>query len=105
MASSSVIARRYFDALAKRDLDAAVACWKPGGVERLIGQGDLTAPEGVRDYFAGLFAAFPDFRFEVIDTTTQRQRCSVRWRATATFVGPGRFQGFMPNGRRIAIEG
>ena len=29
----------------------------------------------------------------------------MRWRATATFVGPGRFQGFAPNGERIAIEG
>jgi glyoxylase-like metal-dependent hydrolase (beta-lactamase superfamily II)/predicted ester cyclase len=105
MASSSVIAKRYFDALSQRDVDAAVDCWKPGGLERLIGQGDLIAPDGVRDYFTGLFAAFPDFSFEVVDTTTQRQRCSVRWRATATFTGPGRFQGFAPNGRPIKIEG
>ncbi|HWE58880.1 MAG TPA: ester cyclase [Solirubrobacteraceae bacterium] len=105
MASSSVIARRYFDALSQRDVDAAVACWKPGGLERLIGQGELTAPDGVREYFTGLFAAFPDFTFEVLDTTTQRERCSVRWRATATFTGPGRFQGFAPNGERITIEG
>ena len=105
MASSSVIAKRYFDALTKRDIDAAVACWKPGGLERLIGQGELVAPEGVREYFTELFAAFPDFTFEVIDTTTQRERCSVRWHATATFSGPGRFQGFAPNGERIAIEG
>jgi glyoxylase-like metal-dependent hydrolase (beta-lactamase superfamily II)/predicted ester cyclase len=105
MASSSVIAKRYFDALSQRDVDAAVACWKPGGLERLIGQGELTAPDGVREYFHALFAAFPDWAFEVIDTTTQRQRCSVRWRATATFSGSGRFQGFAPNGGRIAIEG
>ena len=105
MASSSVIAKRYFDALNKRDLDGAVACWKPGAIERLIGQAELVAPDGVRDYFAELFDAFPDFSFELIDTTTQRERCSVRWRATATFVGPGRFQGFAPNGERIAIEG
>ena len=105
MASSSVIAKRYFDALSKHDIDAAMACWKPGGVERLIGQGELAAPDGLRTRFADLFAAFPDFSFEVVDTTTQRERCSVRWRATATFGGPGRFQGFTPNGERIAIEG
>src|SRR5579875_468630 len=105
MASSSVIARRYFDALGRRDLGAAVACWKPGGIERLIGQTELVAPDGVRDYFAELFDAFPDFSFEVVDTTTQRERCSVRWRATGTFVGPGRFQGFAPNGERISLEG
>lgn len=105
MASSSVIAKRYFDALSQRDVDAAVALWKPGGLDRLIGQGELIAPDGVRDYFTELFEAFPDFSFELIDTTTQRQRCSVRWRATATFVGPGSFQGFAPNAQRIAIEG
>jgi glyoxylase-like metal-dependent hydrolase (beta-lactamase superfamily II)/predicted ester cyclase len=105
MASSSVIAKRYFAALAQRDVEAAVACWKPGGLERLIGQGDLIAPEGVHEYFTTLFAAFPDFTFELLDTTTQRERCSVRWRASATFSGPGRFQGFAPNGQRITIEG
>lgn len=105
MASSSVIAKRYFDALSQRDLDAAVACWKPGGLDRLIGQGELLAPDGVRDYFTQLFEAFPDFSFQVIDTTTQRGRCSVRWRATGTFSGPGRFGGFAPNGLSIAIEG
>lgn len=105
MASSSVIAKRYFAALNRHDLDAALACWRPGATERLIGQAELVAPEGVRDYFAQLFAAFPDFNFELIDTTTQRERCTVRWRATATFVGPGHFQGFAPNGERIAIEG
>jgi hydroxyacylglutathione hydrolase len=105
MASSSVAARSYFDALTRHDLDAAVACWQEGGVDRLVGQAELTAPAGIRSYFSELFAAFPDFRFEVIDATTHRERCAVRWRATGTFVGPGRFQGFAANGAAIAIEG
>ncbi|MDE3131415.1 MAG: ester cyclase [Acidobacteriota bacterium] len=105
MASSSVIARRYFDALQERDLDAALACWRPGGTDRMIGRPELVAPDGIRAYFDELFAAFPDFSFEVVDTTTQRERCSVRWRARGTFTGPGRFQGFAPNGERIVIEG
>jgi glyoxylase-like metal-dependent hydrolase (beta-lactamase superfamily II) len=29
----------------------------------------------------------------------------VRWQATATFAGPGSFQGFEPNGARVTIEG
>ena len=105
MATSSVIARRYFDALTKHELDDAVALWAPGAVDRLIGQDELVAPDGIRQYFGDLFDAFPDFAFEIVDTTTQRERCTVRWRATATFIGPGRFQGFAPTGERIAIEG
>lgn len=98
---------RYFDALARHDLDAAVACWRPGGLDRMVGQGEdpLVAPHGIREYFGALFAAFPDFAFEPLETTTEDARTTVRWRATATFAGPGSFQGFEPNGARVTLEG
>jgi steroid delta-isomerase-like uncharacterized protein len=105
MASTSEIAKQYMHALAAHDLDAAVALWAPGSIDRLIGQRDLVAPDGVREYFTELFEAFPDFTLEVLDTTTYRDRCAVRWRARGTFAGPGRFQGLEHNGARVAIEG
>jgi glyoxylase-like metal-dependent hydrolase (beta-lactamase superfamily II)/predicted ester cyclase len=105
MASATEIARRYFAAAANRDVEAMVACWAPGGIERFVGQQEVIAPAGVRDYFNTLFGAFPDFTFEVVDVTTARSRTAVRWRATATFAGPGSFQGIEPGGQRIAIEG
>jgi glyoxylase-like metal-dependent hydrolase (beta-lactamase superfamily II)/predicted ester cyclase len=82
-----------------------VACWAPGGLERFVGQEEVIAPDGVRDYFTALFAAFPDFEFEVLDITTARTRTAVRWRAAGTFAGPGNFRGFVANGARIEIEG
>ena len=105
MASASEIAKRYFAALDRHDLDAALECWAPGAVDRLVGAQELPAPEGIREYFTSLFAAFPDFRLHVINTTSSRERCAVRWRANGTFAGPGSFQGFAPNGARIEIEG
>jgi steroid delta-isomerase-like uncharacterized protein len=105
MASTTDVAKRYFDALSAHDIDTAVDCWAPGGVDRFVGQQELVAPEGVRQYFTELFAAFPDFVFEIVDTTTYRNRTAVRWRARATFAGPGRFQGFVANGAQIEIEG
>jgi hydroxyacylglutathione hydrolase len=105
MPSTADIAKRYFAALSAHDLDSAVACWLPGSVDRLVGAQDLIAPDGVRQYFAMLFDAFPDFALEVLDTTTSRARTAVRWRATATFAGPGSFQGFAPNHARIVLEG
>ena len=105
MATTSEIARRYFAALGARDLDAAVACWAPGAVDRLVGAEDLIAPEGIRRYFGGLFAAFPDFELEVVEVTTGRGRAAVRWRAHATFAGPGDFQGFVANGAAMMLEG
>ena len=103
--STSDVAKRYFQALAAHDLDAAVDCWAEGGVDRFVGQQELIAPDGVRQYFGALFEAFPDFRFEILDMTTYRNRTAVRWRARATFAGPGRFQGLIANGGRLDIEG
>jgi hydroxyacylglutathione hydrolase len=99
------IATSYFDALARQDLDAATAVWKPGGVDRLVGDQELTAPDGIRRYFGELFAAFPDFAPEIVEVTASGKRAAIRWRADATFAGPGYFQGFAPNHARIAIEG
>jgi glyoxylase-like metal-dependent hydrolase (beta-lactamase superfamily II)/predicted ester cyclase len=103
--TTTEVAKRYFEALSAHDLDAAIDCWDEGGVDRLVGQQELVAPHGTRTYFKELFEAFPDFRFEVVDMTTYRNRTAVRWRAQATFAGPGRFQGFAPNGAHVALEG
>jgi glyoxylase-like metal-dependent hydrolase (beta-lactamase superfamily II) len=93
MASSSVIAKRYFEALADRDLDAASSHWAP----------DATDLVSVR--FGELFEAFPDLQIELLDTIAQSGRCVVRWRARGTFIGPGRIQGFEPNGGRMQVDG
>jgi steroid delta-isomerase-like uncharacterized protein len=105
MATTADIAKRYFAALSAHDLDAAAALWAPGSIDRFVGGPELVAPQGIRDYFGELFAAFPDFRMEIVEMTTGRGRTAVRWRARGTFAGPGRFQGFAANGARIAIEG
>lgn len=99
------VARRYFDAVAARDVDAMVACWAPGSLDRLHGQADLIAPDGIRQWFAELFAALPDSTFEVLTTTTEEDRCAVRWRMRGTFAGPGSFQGLEPTGARLDLEG
>jgi hydroxyacylglutathione hydrolase len=105
MATTSEIARRYFAALSDHDLDAATACWSPGGIDRFVGGRQYVAPDGIRAYFAALFDAFPDFRFEVLDVTSSRSRAVVRWRVSATFAGPGSFEGFAPNHARVNLEG
>jgi steroid delta-isomerase-like uncharacterized protein len=105
MAGAEVV-KRYFDALAARDLDTAVACWRADGIDRFVGEQTLTGPGQVREYFTGLFAAFPDWRFEVLETTSDGEhRTAVRWRARGTFAGPGTFQGLAPNGAALDIEG
>jgi steroid delta-isomerase-like uncharacterized protein len=98
------VALRYFEAIGRRDLDAALACWAPGGIDRLASVGDLEAPDGMRAYFEELFDAAPDFQYEVLDAVTEGDLVAVRWRAGGTFVR-GAFQGFRANGATVHIEG
>jgi hydroxyacylglutathione hydrolase len=102
---AETVARRYFEAIAARDLDAAVAMWAEGGRENVRGQVDVTAPDGVRAFIGELLGALPDLRFEIVSTTTQEERCGVQWRLTGTFAGPGPLNGLQPTGDRIVIEG
>lgn len=99
------VVSEYFDALRDQDLHRATATWKPGSPDRLYGFGELIAPEGIRDYFATIFAAVPDWRFEVLDMVAEGDQVAVRWRAAGTFSGKGKFQGLAPNGRPIELEG
>ena len=103
--SSAAVATRYFEALAARDIDAAIALWAPGGVERIVGQREMTAPADIRALLGELFGAFPDLRYEVLDVTASDDRAAVQWRAAGTFAGPGAFQGFLANGARVEMEG
>jgi predicted ester cyclase len=103
--SAPEVVAEYFDALAARDPDRAVRTWKPGGVDDLFGFGELTALKGIREYFSNLFAAIPDWQFEVIDTVADGDKVAVHWRATGTFTGEGRLEGFVANGKPIDMRG
>jgi steroid delta-isomerase-like uncharacterized protein len=105
MADPAEIVSRYFAALNDHDLAAAGDLWEESGVDRFVGQQDVVGPAGVRRYFKELFDAFPDFSLEVLEFVPADGRVTVRYEAHGTFAGPGRFQGFEPNGARIAIEG
>src|SRR5438128_4747126 len=99
------VARRYFDAIAARDLEEAVGLWADGGRENVRGQVEVRAPEGVREFIGGLLDAVPDLRFEVLSMTTQEERCVVQWRISGTFAGPASMNGIAPTGDPIVLEG
>jgi glyoxylase-like metal-dependent hydrolase (beta-lactamase superfamily II)/predicted ester cyclase len=102
--AAGAVAHAYFEAIGKRDLDAAVALWKPGGRENVRGQVDTTAPEGVREFLGGMLAALPDAHVEVVSQTTEDDRSIVQWQATGTFAGAP-LNGIEPTGARITLEG
>ncbi len=102
--SAADVARRYFSAIARQDLDAALACWVPGGIDHLAPIGELRVPDELRAYFEELFAAIPDFQYEVMDLITENERVGVHWRATGTFTGAP-LQGVRANGARLETAG
>jgi steroid delta-isomerase-like uncharacterized protein len=99
------VARSYFEAIGRRDLEAMVSHWKPGESGTIHGLVDLSAPDNYREWFGALFTAFPDFEFEILDLVAEGEKAAVRWRATGTFTGPGTFEGLISNGRAVEMEG
>jgi steroid delta-isomerase-like uncharacterized protein len=102
---AETVARAYFEAVANRDLDAMAAPWEPGAADVIHGVVEMRVPDELRTWFGGLFAAFPDFRFEVLDVLAGGDKAAVRWHATGTFDGSGRFEGLTPNGASVDLEG
>jgi steroid delta-isomerase-like uncharacterized protein len=102
---TGAIARAYFEAVAARDLEAMVDFYEPGGTGEIHGLVELTVPHGYRAWFANLFAAFPDFRFEILDVVAEGEKAAVRWHATGTFEGNTRFEGMDPTGARVDLSG
>jgi glyoxylase-like metal-dependent hydrolase (beta-lactamase superfamily II)/predicted ester cyclase len=93
----------YFEALARRDVEAMAALWAPDGTDHIAGQVDAVGPSGVREYFNELFAAFPDFALTVRSTVAEGDRTAVHWTATGTHLGP--LWGVQPTAARVDFEG
>jgi predicted ester cyclase len=104
-AETAAVARSYFEAVARRDLDAMEAHYAPGGGGKIHGLVELRAGENYRQWFGNLFRAFPDWRFEILDLIAQGEKGAVRWRATGTFNGDVKFEGLEPNGAKVSVQG
>ena len=102
--SAKQVAVAYFQAISNRDLDAMMEMWEPGNYGYLHGIADLRVEDGYREYFGGLFKAFPDFEMEITDMVAYGDKAAVRWTARGTFTG-GKFEGLSPTGARINMEG
>ncbi|MET0558960.1 MAG: nuclear transport factor 2 family protein [Solirubrobacterales bacterium] len=102
---AAVVARAYFEAVARRDLDAMEAFYEPGGTGEIHGLVSLTVPGTYSAWFGDLFRAFPDLRMEILDVVGDGEVAAVRWRATGTFNGDAKFEGLEPNGSRVTMGG
>jgi predicted ester cyclase len=104
-AETAEVARSYFEAVARQDLDAMESHYAPGGGGPIHGLVDLRVGGNYREWFGNLFRAFPDWRFEILDIVAEGERAAVEWRARGTFNGDGRFEGMEPNGASVDVQG
>lgn len=100
------VARAYFAAVAERDVEGMIDLWRIGsGTGNIHGTATLRPPDDYRRWFGGLFTAFPDLRFDVLDLTCEGDKAAVRWSAKGSFTGPGKFEGLTANGKKVDLEG
>ena len=102
--SAEAVARSYFDAIARRNVDDLVAHYHPEVVVEFIGQGIYRGPGEMREFFTGLFAALPDGEMAVERVVGGDGVAVVEWRMRGNFTGHELF-GIEPTGRWIDQRG
>jgi predicted ester cyclase len=104
-ATPAEVARSYFEAVSRQDLDAMEAHYDPSGEGPIHGLVHLKQGDNYRPWFENLFRAFPDWKFEVLHLIANDEMAAVEWRASATFNGSAKFEGMDPNGAKLEIQG
>jgi len=99
------VARGYFEAVAKRDVEAMASFWEPGALDVIHGLVEMRVPDDLRAWFGDLFVSFPDYSFEVLDVMASGEKVAVHWRSTGSFNGSASFEGLDPTGARVDIQG
>jgi steroid delta-isomerase-like uncharacterized protein len=98
------LAREVFEeVLNRRDADALLPYWAEDIVE-IFPTGTLRGRQEVRDYFAEVFAALPDFHIEAERIAAHEETVFVKWHLSGTFSGD-RWMGIEPTGSRIELDG
>jgi steroid delta-isomerase-like uncharacterized protein len=92
---------RRQDALERRDATALAALHSDSGTLESAMAGTLVGRAEHERFYAGLFSAFPDFRYEPGDLWIDGNRVA----QSATFGGTniGGFMGFPPSGKQVRV--
>jgi steroid delta-isomerase-like uncharacterized protein len=96
-------ARSYFDAFARRDLDAMAEHWRDDAVIDLVPIGVLRGLAEYRSFFGELLAAFPGLEVSVSRVIAGERQAAVEWRMSGEFTGSS-FQGIEPTGKHVQLR-
>lgn len=98
------LVRSIFERLNDRDVDSLSQFNADGIVEDWPVVGRLEGQQAVRNHFAAMFAAMPDFHSEIERMAADGETVFVHWHVTGAFTGAP-FQGIEATGRSIDIRG
>lgn len=98
-------ARAYFEAIERGEHDAQRRFYAEDAEVEIRGAMPRGGKAEIVAFFDELWAAVPDFTFQILDFVSEGEIAVVRWRATGTFAGPGTLQGLEPNGAKLLLEG
>src|SRR5215218_8560655 len=96
-------ARSYFDACARRDVDAMAEHWREDGVIDLVPIGVMRGLSEYRAFFRELFAAFPELEISVGRVVAGERQAAVEWRMSGPFSGSP-FQEIEPTGKHVELR-
>jgi steroid delta-isomerase-like uncharacterized protein len=100
----SALVETIFERLNDRDADALLPFAAEDLVETWPIVGRLEGGTAVRDHFAAMFAAMPDFHIDVERMAAEAETVFVHWHVTGTFTGAP-FLGIEATGRPIDLRG
>ncbi len=103
-ASAEAVATSYFEAIARQDVDAAVAHWAPDGIDDVAPLRVYRGQDEIRAFLTAGPASMPDFELRVERVTGGDRVASVEWRLSGTFTGIP-FEGIDPTGRHVDLRG
>jgi hydroxyacylglutathione hydrolase len=102
--SAADAAREYFRSIG-RDPQAQRRWYADGAEVEIQGVLEDAGKAEIVAFFDELNAAFPDLRLEPVEVIGEGDRVAVHWHMTATFAGPGQFNGIDPTGARVSLRG
>jgi steroid delta-isomerase-like uncharacterized protein len=85
--SAEDVARSYFDAIGRRDLDGIVSHYSDDVVVDALGQGISRGPKEMREFFAAIFDALPDSEMLTDRVLGGDGVAVVEWRLRGNFTG------------------
>jgi glyoxylase-like metal-dependent hydrolase (beta-lactamase superfamily II)/ketosteroid isomerase-like protein len=103
-ASAAEQAREYFLSVGV-DKQAQRKWYADDAEVEILGALEGAGKPEVVAFFDEMNAAFPDLRMEVLDVLGEGDKVAVHWRLTATFAGPGTFNGVEPTGAPLSLTG